>query len=285
MAKVQVITDSTADIPRHLVEALNISIVPLKVHLEGKSYLDGVDIEPQAFYEKLKAANELATTSQPSPIDFVEAYREAAKDGETDILSIHLSSAFSGTYQSAVLAQSMVEDEMKVTVIDSKAASYAIGMIVVEVAKAAKEGKTLDECVAIANEIRDQMQVCFLVDTLDYLQKGGRIGKASAVVGSLLNIKPILSISDEGEVYPVDKVRGKNKATSRIFEMLKEKAPQGARLGAILYTDNREEAEGWADRMKETFALEDVVMTQIGAVIGTHVGPGTIAAILVPNRD
>ncbi|MDR6227250.1 DegV family protein [Desmospora profundinema] len=285
MAKVQVITDSTADIPRHLVEELNISVVPLKVHLEGTSYLDGVDIGPQEFYKKLKEAKELATTSQPSPIDFVEAYREAAKDGETDILSIHLSSAVSGTYQSALLAQSMVEDEFKVTVIDSREASYAIGIIVVEVAKAAKEGKSLDECVAIAQEIRENIQVYFLVDSLDYLQKGGRIGKASAMVGSLLNIKPILSISEEGEVYPVDKVRGKNKATARIFEMLKESSPKGARLGAIVYTDNREEGERWAEQMKETFQLSDVVMAEIGAVIGTHVGPGTIATILVPNRD
>ncbi|PTM59119.1 DegV family protein [Desmospora activa] len=285
MTKVQVITDSTADIPRHLVEELNISIVPLKVHLEGKSYLDGVDIQPQEFYEKLKAATELATTSQPSPIDFVEEYREAAKDGDTDIISIHLSSALSGTYQSALLAQSMVEDEFKVTVIDSKEASYAIGIMVVEVAKAAKEGKSLDECVAIANEIRENIQLYFLVDTLEYLQKGGRIGKASSVVGSLLNIKPILSVSDEGEVTPVDKVRGKNKATARIFETLQEKAPNGARLGAVMYTDNQEEGERWAEKIKKTFGLDEVVLTGIGAVIGTHVGPGAIAVVLVPNRD
>lgn len=283
MAKVQVITDSTADIPRDLVEELNISIVPLKVHLEGKSYLDGVDIQPQQFYEKLKAATELATTSQPSPIDFVEAYREAAKNGDTDILSIHLSSALSGTYQSALLAQSMVEDEFKVTVIDSKEASYAIGIMVVEAAKAAKAGKSLDECVAIAHEVRENIQLYFLVDTLEYLQKGGRIGKASSVVGSLLNIKPILSVSDEGEVIPVEKVRGKNKATARIFEKLQ--APQGARLGAVMYTDNREEGERWVEKLKESFELDEVVLTGIGAVIGTHVGPGAIAVVLVPNRD
>ncbi|GGA33266.1 fatty acid-binding protein DegV [Kroppenstedtia guangzhouensis] len=285
MTKVQVITDSTADIPKHLIEELGIVVVPLKVHLSGESYLDGVTISPSQFYERLKESDEMPTTSQPSPIDFVEAYREAAKDGNVDILSIHLSSAFSGTYQSALLARSMVEDEFKVTVVDSKKASYAIGMIVVEVARAAKEGKSLDECVAIANRLIEEEQVFFLVDTLEYLQKGGRIGKASAVVGSLLNIKPILSISPEGEVFPVDKVRGKAKAISRIFEMLKENLPEGAKDVAVLYTDNREEADKWADRLKETFQVDHVEYTEIGPVIGAHVGPGTIAVVCTPKTS
>ncbi|MFD1436196.1 DegV family protein [Kroppenstedtia eburnea] len=285
MSKVQVITDSTADIPKHLIEELGIAVVPLKVHLSGESYLDGVTITPSQFYARLKESDEMPTTSQPSPIDFVEAYREAAKDENMDILSIHLSSAFSGTYQSALLARSMVEDEFKVTVIDSKKASYAIGMIVVEVARAAKEGKSLDECVALANRLIEEEQVFFLVDTLEYLQKGGRIGKASAVVGSLLNIKPILSISPEGEVFPVDKVRGKGKAMNRIFDMLKENMPEGAKEVAVLYTDNREEADKWADRLKETFQVDHVEYTEIGPVIGAHVGPGTIAVVCTPKTS
>lgn len=285
MAKVQVITDSTADIPRHLIEELGIAVVPLKVHLSGESYLDGVTITPSEFYSRLKEAEEIPTTSQPSPIDFVEAYREAAQDGNVDIISIHLSSAFSGTYQSALLAQSMVEDEFKVTVIDSKKASYSIGIIVVEVARAAKEGKSLDECVAIANRLIEREQVFFLVDSLDYLQKGGRIGKASAVVGSLLNIKPILSINPEGEVFAVDKVRGKNKATSRIFDMLKEHFPEGVASAGMMYTDNREESEKWAERLKETFDLDHVEFTEIGPVIGAHVGPGTIAVVCTPKES
>lgn len=285
MAKVQVITDSTADIPQHLIEELGITVVPLKVHLSGESYLDGVTITPSEFYSRLKEAEEIPTTSQPSPIDFVEAYREAAQDGNVDIISIHLSSAFSGTYQSALLAQSMVEDEFKVTVIDSKKASYSIGIIVVEVARAAKEGKSLDECVAIANRLIEREQVFFLVDTLDYLQKGGRIGKASAVVGSLLNIKPILSINPEGEVFAVDKVRGKNKATSRIFDMLKEHFPEGVASAGMMYADNREEAEKWAERLRETFDLDHVEFTEIGPVIGAHVGPGTIAVVCTPKKS
>lgn len=214
MAKVQVITDSTADIPKDLVKELGISVVPLKVHLASESYLDGVNISSSEFYSRLKEIDQMPTTSQPSPSDFVEAYREAMENGSTEILSIHLSSAFSGTYQSATLAKSMVEGEINVTVLDSKTASYAIGTIVVAAAQAAQEGKSMDECVAVARRVMESKEVYFLVDTLDYLQKGGRIGKASAVVGSLLNIKPILSINNDGEVYAVEKVRGKNKATA-----------------------------------------------------------------------
>lgn len=204
------------------------------------------------------------------------------ENGSTEILSIHLSSAFSGTYQSATLAKSMVEGEINVTVLDSKTASYAIGTIVVAAAQAAQEGKSMDECVAVARRVMESKEVYFLVDTLDYLQKGGRIGKASAVVGSLLNIKPILSINNDGEVYAVEKVRGKNKATARIFNILKEKMPEGLEKAAVMYTDNREEAEKWADRLRETFGFEDVQFTHIGPVIGAHTGPGTIAVVAVP---
>ena len=285
MGKVQVITDSTADIPKDLVEELGISIVPLKVHLGNESFLDSINITPAEFYQRLQQAEEMPTTSQPSPIDFVEVYREAAKDGETDILSIHLSSSLSGTFQSALLAQSMVEDEFKVTVIDSKTASFGIGMIVVEVARAAKEGKSLDECVAIAQRMIENHQVYFLVDTLEYLQKGGRIGKASALVGSLLNIKPILSINSEGEVCPKDTARGKNKATGRVFDLLKQDAPNGLERVAVLYSNNREEADTWVARIKDEFEMDQVYLAEIGPVIGAHAGPGTLAIISLPKES
>jgi DegV family protein with EDD domain len=283
LRKVKVITDSTADIPAELVQELEISVVPLKVHLQGQTYLDGVDIQPEEFYQKLQEANELATTSQPSPIDFVETYRAAAKEGDVDLLSIHLSSAFSGTFQSALLAKSMVEEEFRVTVIDSKKASYAIGIIVVEAARAAKEGKSLDECVALVKRMIDDMGVYFMVDTLEYLQKGGRIGKASALVGSLLNIKPILSINENGEVFPLDKVRGKSKAEARVFELIREKAgDKGLTKAAVFHASRPEEAERWAEKLRAEFAVEDLVITQIGPVVGAHVGPGTIAVVVLP---
>jgi len=281
VGRVKVITDSTADIPAELIRELDIGVVPLKVHMGGTSYLDGVTIKAEEFYRKLRESSELPTTSQPSPIDFVEVYREAAKEGDTDILSIHLSSALSGTYQSALLAKSMVENEFKVTVLDSKKASFAIGLIVVEVARAAKAGKSIDECVALANRMIEKEQVLFLVDTLDYLQKGGRIGKAAALVGSLLNIKPILSLSDQGEVCPVDKVRGGSKAEARVFELLREKVAAGSRvIAGVVHAERKAKAEEWADKLRELYEVKELTITDVGPVIGTHTGPGVVGIIL-----
>lgn len=284
MGRVKVITDSTADIPAELVQELDIKVVPLKVHMGGTSYLDGVTIQPGEFYRKLSESSDLPTTSQPSPIDFVEVYREAAKEGDTDILSIHLSAALSGTYQSALLAKSMVESEFKVTVLDSKKASYAIGMIVVAVARAAKAGKSIDECVALANRMIEQEQVLFLVDTLDYLHKGGRIGKASALVGSLLNIKPILTLNEQGEVDPIDKVRGASKAEARVFELLREKVAAGGPVtAAVVHAERREKAEEWGAKLREQYEVKELTITDVGPVIGTHTGPGTLGVILCPE--
>lgn len=284
MGRVKVITDSTADIPTALIQELDIGVVPLKVHLGGTTYLDGVNLKPAEFYRLLREASELPTTSQPSPIDFVEAYREAAKQGDAEILSIHLSSALSGTYQSAFLAKSMVENEIKVTVLDSKKASYAIGMIVVEVARAAKAGKSVDECVALANRMIEEQQVLFLVDTLDYLHKGGRIGKAAALVGSLLNIKPILSLSDQGEVCPVEKVRGASKAENRVFELLRERVTPGKRvIASVVQAERKQKAEEWAAKLGEIYEVRELTITDVGPVIGSHTGPGVVGVILCPE--
>lgn len=285
MKKIKIITDSTADIPSELLEELNIGVVPLKVHLKGETYIDGVTIQPSEFYKLLQESDELPTTSQPSPVDFVEKYREAKEAGYEEIISIHLSSALSGTYQSAMLAKSMVEDEVNVEVIDSKGASYDFGIIVVEAARAAQAGRSLEECVALVNRLIKESYVLFLVDTLDYLLKGGRIGKASAVVGSLLNIKPILSLSDEGEVYPVEKVRGKSKAVERVFQLVGENLPSGPVRAAVMHSEAPEEAKKWADRLSDTFGVKDLITTYVGPVIGTHTGPKTVAVVLIPTSE
>lgn len=282
MENVFVVTDSTADIPKDLVDVLGITVVPLKVHFNEETYLDGVTISPEEFYRKLSMVENLPTTSQPSPVDFVDVYKKIAEENENaKIISIHLSAALSGTVQSALLAKQMVEEEgIDVTVIDSKKASYSIGIIVVAVAEAIKAGKSYEEAVNLANDLVVHTQVFFLVDTLTYLHKGGRIGKASSLFGSLLNIKPILSLNENGEVYAVDKVRGKGKATARILELFTEYAKGRKVRAGISHAINLEDAKKFEEKLRDTLNVSELVLTDIGPVIGTHVGPGTLAIML-----
>lgn len=283
--KVKVVTDSTADIPESVRRELDIEMVPLKVHLEGETFLDGVTLHPQEFYERLEKADELSTTSQPSPNEFVEAYRKVAGDEKHDIISIHLSAAMSGTYQSAVLAKSMLEDDLRVEVVDGKKASFATGMIVIAVAEAAKAGKSLEECRAIAEKFIKELRVYFLVDTLKYLQKGGRIAKASALLGSLLNIKPILKLDADGEVAPDEKVRGKKKALARIYEKLQQYAgDEPVRVG-LLHANARDEIAVIEATLKEKLNISRVEAAELGPVIGTHAGPGTIGIAVIKESE
>jgi DegV family protein with EDD domain len=283
MSTVKVVTDSTADIPADLAEHLDITVVPLNVHFGSEQYLDGVDIQADEFYDKLQSSNELPTTSQPSPATFVDTYKSlsSSTEEEVDIISIHLSAALSGTYQSASLAQNMVEDDANVHVLDSKKASYATGMIAVAVAEAARAGKSMDECLRLAKHCIENCVVYFLVDSLHYLQKGGRIGKASAVLGSVLNIKPILSLDEQGEVYAADRVRGNKKALQRIIHHLRDFADQNPVRMGISHAQAPEEAVRVQKQLQEHFSVQDTVLTTIGPVIGTHVGPQTLAIMMV----
>lgn len=285
MSQVFIVTDSTADIPQELVEKYQIHVVPLRVIIGQESYLDGIELSPAAFYEKLGNAKELPTTSQPSPAEFMNVYSEllTAHPG-SQIVSIHLSSAMSGTYQSALLGKSMLEEEQAadITVIDSKSASFGYGLLVVHAAKLAQAGKNAAEIEAEVYKLHQQRKLYFLVDTLEYLQKGGRIGKASAILGTLLNIKPVLSIDEEGVIYAVEKIRGQKKAMERIVQMF-EQDFAGKRINiAVGHTANPSTAETFISLMQTRFDLDEVYYPNIGAVIGSHVGFGTIAVFVWP---
>lgn len=282
MENVFVVTDSTADIPKQIVEELGITVVPLKVHFGEETYLDGVSIDAEQFYKKLETADRLPTTSQPSPLDFVNVYKAIAQGKENvHIISIHISSALSGTYQSAAIAKSMMDENISVTVIDSKKASYAMGTIVVSVAQYAKSGASAKKCIELANYLVEHTHVYFLVDTLHYLQKGGRIGKASALLGTLLDIKPILSLDDAGEVYAKDKIRGSKKAFSKIVELLKEDSEKYKKVRiSLVHAAALPQAQEAIEELKKQFDVSSILIADIGAVIGTHVGTGTIGIIL-----
>ncbi|MBP1991424.1 DegV family protein [Paenibacillus eucommiae] len=284
MSSIRIVTDSTADIPLAVREELGIEMVPLKIHFGSETFLDAVTLQSASFYEKLVSTAALPTTSQPSPLEFMEVYKRLAEEPGTQIISIHLSSALSGTYQSAVLAGNMMEEEKlgKVNVVDSLSASYGIGVLAVAAAKAAREGHSVEQILTLIQNIRKDYKIYFLVDTLSYLQKGGRIGKASAVLGSLLSIKPILSIDKDGVVAAIDKVRGQRKAMARIIELMQADIPGKALHLVIAHANNLEAADQLRGLIEDNFEVLSVEYIILGPVIGAHAGPGTSAAFIKP---
>ena len=285
MAQVVIVTDSTADIPQTVREQYGIEMVPLKVHFGHEMYMDAVTIEPDQFFEKLVQTPKLPTTSQPSPVEFLDVYHRLAERPNTSIISLHLSSALSGTYQSAVLAKSMVEGEADVTVIDTRSASYGFGAIVVQAAKMAQAGCSKEQILSMIERMMDKRRMYFLVESLEYLQKGGRIGKATALFGALLNIKPILSVDSDGEVVAVDKVRGHKKAVARIIDLLKQSFADQPVHAAVGYTNDSSAAEELAAALQQVFDIRSIQYIQVGAVIGTHVGLGVSAAFMWPADE
>jgi DegV family protein with EDD domain len=278
-----ILTDSASDIDASVRQSLGIVAVPLKVMFGSETFQDGVTISSTAFFEKLKQSNVLPTTSQPSPLEFAEAYKAIYEQhGKgVQIISILLSGALSGTYQSAVIAKSMLEEEIDITVIDSRKASYVHGMICVEVAKAAQEGKSKQQILDMIDRYLDEVQVYFIVDTLEFLQKGGRIGRASAVIGSLLNIKPILTLDPAGYVTAFDKVRGTKKALNRTIDALQEYASGKPVKIAVLHSTVPDQAGEVLQRIKDEFDVVDSHLEEVGPVIGTHTGPGLLGIVMV----
>ncbi|MFD0671802.1 DegV family protein [Cohnella sp. GCM10027633] len=281
MANVALVTDSTADIPLAVRTELDIAMVPLRVIIGGETYLDNIELTPKQFYEKLTSSNELAKSSQPSPSDFLETFKKLLEQGRP-VVCVSLSSVLSGTYQSALIAKSMLDDDADVTIIDSRSASYGYGMLVVAAAKMAQSGASKDQIVAEVLRMRESMRLYFLVDTLEYLQKGGRIGKASAVIGTLLNIKPILSIDDEGYVYPFEKARGQKRAVARIAELLEEEFKGDPVNLTIAKTPGFEAGvDDMAELLKGKLNVAQYQETEIGPVIGAHAGPGTLGLFII----
>ncbi|GAB2702213.1 DegV family protein [Paenibacillus thermoaerophilus] len=286
MAQVRIVVDSTADIPADIRERYRIGMVPLKVNFGQESYEDSVTIYPDMFYEKLAAAPELPTTSQPSPAEFVREYERIREETPgAQIVSIHLAAVLSGTYQSAVMAKSLMEEPGVIETIDSCSASYGIGVLAVEAAKAAEAGASLEEVVELVKRLRENQRIYFLVDTLEYLHKGGRIGKASALIGSLLNIKPILTLDENGTVSTVDKARSYKKAVARVLELAEQEITRhGGSDRMKLFVGHGaapEQAAEMEAMLKERFPSAQFNATvKIGPVIGTYTGPGTIAVFL-----
>ena len=269
---VHVVTDSTADIPHSLAEELGISVVPLTVHFGDEVYRDGVDIEAESFLQKLISSPVLPHTSQPSPEVFSQVYSQLLANGDA-VVSIHVSAKLSGTLNSALVAQQGLDSPERVTLVDSRWTSMALGIIVLNAARAAQQGGTQEEVSRVAQDAMGKMHLLFFCDTLEYLQKGGRIGKAQAFLGGLLEVKPLITIRD-GEVFPVERVRTRGRALERLRQWGEEFTP--IREFCVLHAGSEADALALHSHLAARFPQAISHFGHIGAVVATHAGPGLV---------
>jgi DegV family protein with EDD domain len=275
MAKIALVTDSTTYIPKELSKGHEIHVVPSVVIWGGEELRDGVDIQPTDFYKKLAVSKETPTTSQPTPAAFKAKFDELASKGFTDILCSFVSAAFSGTIASALQAKDMTTG-VNVAIVDGQSASMGTGWPLLEAAKAAKAGKSLEECVKIIENARSNTGVMLVVDTLEFLHRGGRIGGAQRFLGTALNLKPILEVV-HGKLEAVERVRTKSKAMDRIVELLGERVGDRKPVKlAVLHANAPDEAKALLEAGAKRVNAGETTIAEVSPAVGTHTGPGTL---------
>jgi DegV family protein with EDD domain len=278
---VAVITDSTAYLPADLVEGYGIHVVPLYVVLAGRSGREGLDIGPDDVARVLGTRGQTVSTSRPTPGDFVAAYRLALDEGAEKLVSVHLSSELSGTWDAARLAASQVGEHI-VSVVDSRSAAMGNGFAVLAAARSAAAGADVATVARTARDMAAATRTFFVVDTLEHLRRGGRIGAAASVLGSALAIKPVLHVLD-GRVVPLEKVRTTARAMHRLVQRAVEAAGDGAVSVAVHHLAAPEKADRLAAELRERLpSLRELHVSELGAAIGAHVGPGAFGVVVAP---
>jgi DegV family protein with EDD domain len=277
---IKIVTDSTADLPPYLAEELGITVVPVYVRFGDKVYRDRVGISEDEFYHRLLLDHIHPSTTQPSPQDFVDVYRNLV--GQADgIISIHVSSKLSGTYNSALLGKELVEKECPIEVIDSQVLTMGLGQLVIAASTIAESGKSLQQVVEEVKQMIPSIHVLGLLDTLKYLALGGRIGKVQALLGSVLSVKPMLTIKD-GELVPAGRFRSRAKGINRLLEFVKNAVD--IQDLAIVYNTAPDEAQALIERIGSIFPKERIRLARLGPALGVHTGPG-ILFVALRGRD
>jgi len=274
---VALVTDSTAYIPQDLLERHHIRVAPQILIWGDESFQDGVDITPTEFYQRLATAKVLPQSTQPAVMSFVQIFSELVESGY-DVLAVVISSKLSGTYQAAMQAREAVAANGEVEVVDSHTTAMELGFHVLAAARAAEQGASLGECKAIAEQAQQHTGVVLTVNTLEFLHRGGRIGGASRWFGTALRIKPLLEVRD-GLVQPLEKIRTRRKALARLVEITVERAQQGGhpiRLAA-LHANAEDDARWLLAQASAQLHPEEALVSDVSPVVGTHVGPGTVA--------
>jgi DegV family protein with EDD domain len=281
---VAVVTDSTAYLPPDVVERFGIEVIPLYVILAGHSGREGLDISPQDVARTLGVRGQHVSTSRPTPGDFVAAYRRCLDAGARQLVSVHLSAEMSGTADAARLAASQVGEHL-VRVVDSRSAAMGCGFAVLAAARAAAAGASLDEVVEVARRTASDTTTLFVVETLEHLRRGGRIGPAAALLGSALAVKPVLRVVG-GTVVPLEKVRTSARALSRLVQRAAEAAGERPVALAVHHLAAPERAERLAAALRERIpGITELYVSELGAAIGAHVGPGSVGVVVSPAPE
>ena len=272
--KVALVIDSTANLPEEFVEKYNIYVIPLIVNWAGESLRDGVDITPTAFYERLTRAKEMPSTSQPSAGEFVDVFSKAAETAES-ILCLTISSELSGTFASANAARDMLED-IPIDIVDTRSTVMAMGFMALKAAEAIENGADLAEAAQVARDLITKVRILVVVDTLEFLHRGGRIGGASRLFGSVLSIKPVLTL-ENGRIDTLEKIRTKRKAIQYMLDYVVADVAGKSEIHAVMLNAVAfDDADAAAAKLQQQLNIENIPHSELSPVIGTHVGPGAI---------
>lgn len=287
LSKIHILADSSCDLTLEEAKQYDIRILPFSLNFEnGEEYADRYDITPEEFYRKIRTITDIPKTVQITPAKFEEYFREEASLGYEEIVVIVIASTASGTYQSAVIAKGVVEDEglIKVHLVDSLNLAFGTGNAVIQGAKALKQGKSAEEVAEIITDTVRSTKSYFVVETLDYLRKGGRIKTATAVIGGVLDIRPILHVTN-GCVESFDKVRGEKKVIPKLISIFKEEVenPENSTV-MILHGDAEEKANALALQLEEETGKKADIIHDVGAIIGAHSGPGVLGLVFTAKN-
>lgn len=285
---VKILSDSACDLPEDILEEYNIDILPIVLIKDDKEYLDKVTIQPKTIYDDMRNGN-IYKTAQIPPKVFQEKFTEYAKNNE-DVIYIAFSSGLSGTYQTSIFVKSSVVEEypdFNIDIVDSKAATSGFGLMVAEAGKMAKQGKSKEEILNMLEFYRNHIEHIFTVDDIEYLFMGGRVTRTQAFIGGLLNIKPVLNI-EEGKLVPLEKIRGKNKVLKTMLNIMEDRAInadlKNQTIG-ISHGDDLESALKLKEMISEHYGTTNFLINMIGASIGAHSGPGTLAITFLNKKQ
>lgn len=277
--KIAIMTDSTSDIPKHIIEEYGIQVVPLRIVYKDVEYRDEVDISAEEVYARL--AEEVPSTSLPAPGDVLGLWERQKDEGFTHVLAIHISSGLSGTGQLIENLSHQVDD-LVIKVIDSKNISMGLGYTVIDAARKLAQNVSFDSLCTHVQETMTKMRVYFVLETLEYLTKGGRIGKVAGTLGQMLNLKPIITVNEEGVYTTHAKVRGRRKSVDRLFETIKGHLAKPMQNVAVCHGAALEEAQEFMERIMKHGNVSEVLLSHVSPVIGVHTGPGTLGFVVYP---